>query len=170
MFVDIMKIKKAELPDFNILEAASPCQDFSTMGLAKGPTVWQTLDIVPNDHQDHGMEATDNRSDGGSHEDEVIGFLTWNAIGEHLARGQAGGSSFHSLSDPVRQDWILYMYYITIQLSQLNVPQYRDRLWCFPVRKDVADAIGGPSLREPTAATSPRIGDFLRTNTTYYKV
>jgi hypothetical protein len=60
------------------------------------------------------------------------------------------------------------MYYTTIQLSKLNVPQYRDRLWCFPVRKDIADAIGGPPLPEPTASESPRIGEFLRGNSTYY--
>jgi site-specific DNA-cytosine methylase len=61
-----------------------------------------------------------------------------------------------------------YMYYTTIQLSQLNVPQYRERLWCFPIRKDAADAIGGIPLLQPKATESPRIGDFIKQNSNYY--
>jgi hypothetical protein len=60
------------------------------------------------------------------------------------------------------------MYYTTIQLSQLNVPQYRERLWCFPIRKDAADAIGGIPLPKPKATESPRIGDFIKLNSNYY--
>jgi site-specific DNA-cytosine methylase len=36
-FGDIMGIKEHELPDFSILGASPPCQDFSTMGMARGP-------------------------------------------------------------------------------------------------------------------------------------
>jgi hypothetical protein len=53
----------------------------------------------------------------------------------------AAFTDFQTRCDEIRYHMT---YYITIQLSQLDVPQYRDRLWCFPVRKDVADAIVGP--------------------------
>jgi site-specific DNA-cytosine methylase len=77
-FGDIMEIEEAELPDFNILVAPPPCQDFSTMGMARGP---------------YGRHSTSFPVTTNIMEwkqpiiavmEEVIGFLTWNSIGEHL--------------------------------------------------------------------------------------
>ena len=100
----------------------------------------------------------------------MIGFMTWNGPGVHLPRrASREGSAFKSFRK--RCDEIgYYMYYTTIQLFQLNVPQYRERLWCFPIRKDVANAIGGIHLLQPEATESPKIGDFLRQDFDYYTV
>ena len=173
-FSDIKDINEHELPNFSILGASPPCQGFSTMGMARGPhgkhstsfpmitkiMTWKQPKIVV-------ME-------------EVIGFLTWNSIGVHLPKQrqttpdgrivttEQEGTAFMDFRNKC-DDIGYYMYYTTIQLSKLNVPQFRDRLWCFLIRKDVADAIGGIPLPEPTTSESPRIGEFLRRSSTYYE-
>jgi len=60
------------------------------------------------------------------------------------------------------------VYYIDIQLAHLNVPQFRDRLWCYPVRKDVADQMGGIPLQRPQLEEPPQIGRFLLQNIAHY--
>jgi hypothetical protein len=100
--------------------------------------------------------------------EEVIRFLTWNGVETHLQNKQerAAFVRFRQKCEEIGY----YGYHIDIQLAKLNVPQFRDRLWMIPVRKDVADAIGGPPLTRPELEEPPTTGAFLRQSTSYYSV
>ena len=88
-------------------------------------TIWQALNIIPNDYENHDMETTENRSDG-----TIIGFLTWNSIGVHLPKQrqtnpdgrivttEQEGTAFIGFRN--KCDEIGYYMY-PIQLSKLNV-------------------------------------------------
>jgi hypothetical protein len=65
-------------------------------------TIWQILDIVSNDHEDYGMEATDNRSDGRGDRisDLELDWRTFTNAATNIRRwgnggNSAGGSSLH---------------------------------------------------------------------------
>ena len=61
------------------------------------------------------------------------------------------------------------MHPFVIKLAHLNIPQYRERLWCMLVRGDVHAWVGNfpePQLKQ---IESPKIGEFLRREPKYYK-
>ena len=97
-----------------------------------------------------------------------MGFLTWDSEGIHRQNKQQG-RAFKDFS------MACYgaghqMYYFDLQLAHLSIPQYRERLWCVPIRGDVCEEIGDfPTPQLPTSV-SPQIGPFLLQDQSYYKV
>jgi site-specific DNA-cytosine methylase len=162
VFDDIMDIKEGELPEFQVFTCSPPCQDFSTVGNAHGPGGKHSKSFPMI------TEIMEWRLPIVVCIEEVIGFLTWNGVGTHLQDKQEGAAfvRFRQKCEEIGY----YVYHIDIQLAKLNVPQFRDRLWIIPVRKDVADAIGGPPLTRPELEEPPTIGAFLRGGTSYYSV
>jgi site-specific DNA-cytosine methylase len=100
--------------------------------------------------------------------EEVMGFLTWDSEGIHRQNKQQG-RAFKDFSMACYGAGY-QMYYFDLQLAHLSIPQYRERLWCVPIRDDVCEEMGDfPTPQLPTAV-SPQIGPCLLQDQSYYTV
>jgi len=156
-FEDIATTNITEVPKHNIVMMSPPCQDFSIAGKQLG---WKG----PNSKTLYPLLKTLMRS----RPDIIIGEQVRNFL--HID----GGKSFEKMADNAGKDGYHFSYGV-IQLAKLNVPQYRERIWCIAIRGDVHHIKGDISIPLTTTDETPptermTIGQFLEGNPTYTTV
>jgi DNA (cytosine-5)-methyltransferase 1 len=134
MIIDATNINWDEVPEFNVLTASPPCQDWSTAGKGLGEKGWNggTTPAI--------LHIMERRQPLTIIIEQVVGFKNW-IEGGFLPEEEEEGKAFKEFkqqAESLGYEWTD----ITIQLAHMGIPQFRKRLWCIPTKIQMSKKIG----------------------------
>ena len=138
---DLMKIKPADLPDFDLMIAGFPCQTFSVMGQRKGM----------GDHRGqviYGLIKIMNAKN-------LPYFILENVKG--LVNHEGGKTLGIILAELDKAGY--KVYHRVLSSMHYGVPQMRERIYFVGIRKDLVNQ--NKHFEWPTPVKTPKIEDYL---------